>query len=211
MNNSSKQSKPFNNLKLSKFYFLLVFSTLFFIHFFNLATQAKALEFDPEDPHLEDEAKTRKENQEVMWGPVFNTPDHTLTKWDGDFKVVKTATETPNNLLLLTSRAYDAQNNLLWGHEDTWDRTYNKNFNVLGKKNTNQIAQRKTPKLIGRMLLGLPNMMKKVCIELNNFFIQQKTKLNGVLIQLGLRNVMKKMEQHFITKPFFGLTAKKEI
>ncbi|GAK74112.1 hypothetical protein ['Chrysanthemum coronarium' phytoplasma] len=124
MNNSSKQSKPFNNLKLSKFYFLLVFSTLFFIHFFNLATQAKALEFDPEDPHLEDEAKTRKENQEVMWGPVFNTPDHTLTKWDGDFKVVKTATETPNNLLLLTSRAYDAQNNLLWGHEDTWDRTY---------------------------------------------------------------------------------------
>ncbi|BAD04395.1 hypothetical protein PAM_310 [Onion yellows phytoplasma OY-M] len=64
-----------------------------------------------------------------MWGPVFNTPDHTLTKWDGDVKFVKTATETPNNLLLLTSRAYDAQNNLLWGHEDTWDAAFYENNN----------------------------------------------------------------------------------
>ncbi|MGL9687259.1 MAG: hypothetical protein ACQBVK_00400 [Candidatus Phytoplasma sp. TWB_XP] len=147
MNDLSKQYRPFNNLKLSKFYFLLVFSTLFFIHFFNLATQVKSLEFDPEDPYLEGEVKARKENQEVMWDPVFNNPYHTLTKWDGDVKVVKTATETPNNLLLLTSRAYDAQNNLLWGHEDTWDRTYNKNFNVLGKKKYESDSTEEDPKV----------------------------------------------------------------
>ncbi|GFZ75397.1 hypothetical protein HPP_3550 [Hydrangea phyllody phytoplasma] len=61
INNSSKQSKPFNNLKLSKFYFLLVFSTLFFILFFNLATQVKTLVYEEND--LQIQSVTVAENQ----------------------------------------------------------------------------------------------------------------------------------------------------